>query len=221
MPVEVKICGVSDPSALVAAVKGGARYVGFVFFPRSPRFVTAVRAAALAQDVPAGIMRVGLFVDADDETISDILSVVPLDVLQLHGRESPARVTAVRERFRLPIMKAIALSEESDLVAVAEYAQVADRLLFDAHPPANATRPGGNAQPFDWRLLAGRSWRLPWLLAGGLTAANLAEAVRLSGATGVDVSSGVEDAPGHKNIARIKEFLDVARRIESPVGAGV
>lgn len=214
MALEVKICGLGDAVAVDAAVSAGARMVGFVFYPRSPRALAPAFAAALARQVPRDVLRVGLVVEADDAAIAAILAQVPLDLLQLHGRETPARVAEVRSRFRLPVIKAIAVEDAHDLAGAEPYAAVADRLLFDAHPPKDATRPGGNARAFDWRLLAGRVWPVPWLLAGGLHAGNLAEAVRLSGAAAVDVSSGVEDAPGHKNTALIRAFLDAAARIE-------
>jgi phosphoribosylanthranilate isomerase len=210
MPIAVKICGLNTRSAVAAAVSGGAGYVGFVFFRRSPRYVDPVYAGSLTATVPSGVLRVGLVVDAVDTTLREILARVPLDMLQLHGSESPMRVAEVRQRFGLPVIKAIAIAEEADLAAVADYVGVADQLLFDARPAADATRPGGNALGFDWRLLYGRSWPVPWLLAGGLHAGNLAEAVRLSGAEAVDVSSGVEDAPGRKSVARIRDFLATA-----------
>jgi phosphoribosylanthranilate isomerase len=215
MPIEVKICGLNTRSAVAAAVSGGARYLGFVFFGRSPRYVDPAYAASLASAVPNGVLRVGLVVDAADTTLHEILACVPLDMLQLHGSESPVRVAEVRRRFGLPIMKAIAIARQTDLAAVADYVGICDRLLFDARPAADATRPGGNALSFDWRLLQGRSWPVPWLLAGGLDADNLAEAVRFSGAAAVDVSSGVEDAPGRKSIDKIRDFLAVAARLES------
>ena len=207
MSIDVKICGLRTGPTVAAAVEGGARLVGFVFFPASPRYVAPPQARALTAMVPAGILRVGLVVDAEDRTIDAILGAVPLDLLQLHGAETPARVAAIRSRFGLPVIKALAISESADLDRAQAYADVADRLLFDARPPQGATRPGGNARSFDWRLLAGRVWPRPWLLAGGLDADNLACAVGLSGATAVDVSSGVEDAPGRKNIAKIRAFL--------------
>ena len=218
MPIEVKICGLNTRSAVAAAVSGGARYVGFVFFRRSPRYVDPAYAGSLAATVPNGVLRVGLVVDADDVLLCEILARVPLDMLQLHGSELPLRVAEVRQRFGLPIMKAIAVAEEADLAAVADYVGVCDQLLFDARPAADATRPGGNALSFDWRLLYGRSWPVPWLLAGGLDAGNLAEAVRLSGAAAVDVSSGVEDAPGRKSIEKIRDFLTAAAGLESQAG---
>jgi phosphoribosylanthranilate isomerase len=213
MPLAVKICGLSDPAALDAAIVGGARYVGFVFFPPSPRAILPHAAAALAARVPDGVLRVGLVVDADDEQLHAIVGSVPLDLLQLHGAETPARVAAVRARFALPVMKAIPVAEAADLARAEAYLGVAERLLFDARPPAGATRPGGNAAAFDWRLLAGRRWPVPWLLAGGLDATNLARAVRESGAVAVDVSSGVEDAPGHKSVALIDAFMASAAAI--------
>jgi phosphoribosylanthranilate isomerase len=213
--IEVKICGLNTTSSVGAAVAGGARYVGFVFFPPSPRYVDPTYAVTLASFVPPGVLRVGVVVDADDATLHEILARVALDMLQLHGTEPPRRVAEVRERFGLPIMKAIAIAEEADLAEVADYVGVADRLLFDARSPANASRPGGNALTFDWRLLGGRRWPVPWLLAGGLDADNLAGAVRLTGAGAVDVSSGVEDAPGRKSVDKIRCFLAAAARLES------
>lgn len=218
MPLAVKICGLSDAVALDAAVAGGARYVGFVFFPPSPRAILPEAAAALAARVPQGVLRVGLVVDAGDEDLQAITSAVPLDLLQLHGAETPERVAAVRARFRLPVMKAIPVAEAADLARAESYLGAADRLLFDARPPAGATRPGGNAAAFDWRLLAGRRWPVPWLLAGGLDAANLGRAVRESGAEAVDVSSGVEDAPGRKSVTLIEAFLAAAAAIGDPDG---
>lgn len=222
MALEVKICGVKTAEALDTAVTAGARLVGFVFFPPSSRALRPAAAAALAQRVPPGVLRVGLVVDADDATLDAILSEVPLDLLQLHGHESLERVAAVRARFGLPLIKAVAVEHANDLAAAEAYAAVADRLLFDARPPKGAILPGGNARSFDWRLLAGRSWPRPWLLAGGLNTGNLAEAVRLSGAVAVDVSSGVEDAPGHKSATLIRSFMRVAARIDgpSPVASG-
>jgi len=207
MPVEAKICGITDLAALNAAVTGGARLVGFVFFPASPRALQPAAAAELAKAVPPGVLRVGLTVDATDAQIEAILAAVPLDVLQLHGRESPARASTVRARFGLRVIKAIAVLDAGDVDAARGYEGHVDRLLFDARPPSGASRPGGNARTFDWRILARRDWQQPWLLAGGLTADNVMEAVRLSGASAVDVSSGVEDSPGHKDPALIRDFL--------------
>jgi phosphoribosylanthranilate isomerase len=220
MAVDVKICGLRSSETVTAAVAGGARFVGFVFFAPSPRCITTARAGRLTALVPPAVHRVGLVVDADDDTLAEIVAGAGIDMLQLHGAEPPERVAAVRSRFGLPVMKAVAIADTGDLARAAAYEAVADWLLFDARPPAEATRPGGNARPFDWSLLAARRWQRRWMLAGGLNAGNLAEAVRRSGATVVDVSSGVEDAPGEKNVARIGEFLRLARQVGLPDPAG-
>ncbi len=211
MSIHVKICGLNDPKAVAAAVEGGADLVGVVFFAKSPRYVTPERAAELLDDVPRKIKRVGLFVDADDRLLDQVLKRVRLDILQFHGKESPARVEAVRSGWGLPVMKAIGVSTAADLDAAKPYIEVADRLMFDAKPPAGATRPGGNAVAFDWTLLAGKTWKLPWMLAGGLTARNVAGAIKKSGAKAVDVSSGVETSPGVKDPAKIKRFIGAAK----------
>jgi phosphoribosylanthranilate isomerase len=216
MSIGVKICGLNQRSAVEAAVSGGADYLGFVFFPRSPRYVDFATAASLASLVPSGVLRVGLVVDAETDFLDNLVASVPLDMLQLHGRESPSRVAEIRESFGLPVIKAIPVGHEADFDVVSDYEEVADRLLFDARASANATRPGGNARRFDWRLLGGRSFRLPWLLAGGLDAGNLGEAVRCSGAAAVDVSSGVEEAPGRKSVEKITAFLAAAARLRCP-----
>ncbi|MEM6547094.1 MAG: phosphoribosylanthranilate isomerase [Pseudomonadota bacterium] len=205
--VRVKICGLKTPGAVDAAVSAGAAYVGFVFFRASPRSVASSDAGLLADRVPAGIVKVGLVVDAEDATLDAILDAVPLDMLQLHGAESPARVAAVRGRYGLPVMKAIGLRDEGDLASVDAYARVADQLLIDAKPPKDAVLPGGNGLTFDWRLLQGREFPMPWMLAGGLNAENAAEAVAATGARQLDVSSGVEAAPGVKDAAKIAAFL--------------
>ena len=213
MTVQVKICGISTPEAMTAAVDGGVAFVGLVFYPPSPRAVTPAEAVPLAALVPAGVVKTGLLVDADDATIAAILETVPLDLLQLHGAESPQRVAAIKARFGIPVMKVVKLRQPGDLEAADPYLDVADRLLFDAKPPADLENalPGGNAVAFDWSILAGTVWPLPWMLAGGLTPENVARAVEISGAPAVDVSSGVEDAPGKKNPSKIKAFLDACR----------
>lgn len=213
MTVESKICGISDAAALDAAVAGGARWVGFVFFPRSPRAVTPEQAAALAAQAAGRIERVGLFVDPDDALLEETLRRVPLELLQLHGGESPRRVGEIRARWGVPVMKVIKVARAEDLAPVADYAGTVDRILFDAKAPKDmvGALPGGNALAFDWRLLAGRRWPKPWMLSGGLKPENLAEAVSLTGAAAVDVSSGVEARPGVKDPARIRAFLEVAR----------
>jgi phosphoribosylanthranilate isomerase len=215
MSVRAKICGVNSRPALDAAIAGGAGFVGFVFYPPSPRALTAEAAAALAAAVPAVVAKVGLLVDEPDERIAEILARIALDMLQLHGKETPSRVDDIRRRFGLPVMKALKVAEAADLAAADRYIGHADWLLFDAKPPPQmiGALPGGNALSFDWQLLAGRSWPSPWMLSGGLTPENLAEAVRISGARVVDVSSGVESHPGQKDPAKIAAFLAEAARV--------
>lgn len=211
MAVQVKICGLNHPETLAAAIEGGARYIGFVFYPRSPRFVAPAQAAELARLVPTGVRVVGLLVDPDDAVLEAATGAVPLDLLQLHGKETPDRIRAIRDRFALPVMKAFGIGSAEDFARVAPFEDVADRLLFDAKPPASADAlPGGNGVSFDWTLLRGRTWTRPWMLSGGLSVANLAQAVALSGAREVDVSSGVEERPGVKSTAKIREFLALA-----------
>jgi phosphoribosylanthranilate isomerase len=209
--VRVKICGLRTPADVTAVARAGAAYAGFVFFAKSPRNVTLPEARLAALAAPPGLAKVALTVDADDATLDAIVETVPLDMLQLHGHESPDRVAAVRARYGLPVMKAIGLAEEGDLPAIFEFSTVADQILIDAKPPRGAELPGGNGLAFDWRLLAGRRWLRPWMLAGGLTPQNVAEAVRLTGARQVDVSSGAESAPGVKDAARIAAFVAAAR----------
>ena len=208
--IRVKICGLRTPADVAAVARAGAAYAGFVFFAKSPRNVTLPEARLAALVAPPGLAKVALTVDADDATLDAIVEAVPLDVLQLHGHESPDRVAQVRARYGLPVMKAIGLADEGDLPAIFEFSTVADQILIDAKPPRGADLPGGNGLAFDWRLLAGRRWLRPWMLAGGLTAENVAEAVRLTGARQVDVSSGVESAPGVKDAARIAAFVAAA-----------
>jgi len=214
MSVAVKICGLSNDAAVAAAVEGGAAYVGFVFYPPSPRAVDPARVAALCRSVPSGVQRVGLFVDADDTAIRSVLDAAPIDILQFHGQESPDRVADAKIRFHRPVMKAIAIAAPEDVLAAEPYEEVADILLFDAKPPRRVDAlPGGNGLAFDWRLIAGRKWRRPWMLSGGLTAELLPEAVASSGAPAVDVSSGVERTPGDKDPEKIREFLRVAHSL--------
>lgn len=207
---QVKICGLSQPAHIGAAVSAGARYLGFVFFPKSPRAVSPRTARDLAADLPPGVARVGLFVDPDDALLTGTLATAPLDLIQLHGGETPDRVAEVKALTGLPVMKAVGLSGPDDLPALTDYGVVADMLLVDAKPPKGAELPGGNGLAFDWRLLAGRRWLRPWMLAGGLTPQNVAEAVRLTGAPAVDVSSGVETAPGVKDSGLIRDFIAAA-----------
>lgn len=215
MPIQAKICGINSVAAAETAARGGAAFIGLVFYPPSPRALTPAGAAKVASAAPASVKKVGLFVEADDDAIAAALAAVKLDLLQLHGAETPARLADLKERFGLPVMKAIKIAGAADVAEAERYLEAADWLLFDAKAPEEmaGALPGGNALPFDWRLIAGRSWPRPWMLSGGLTAENLAEAVRISGATVVDVSSSVEDRPGHKDPARIAVFLDVARRL--------
>jgi len=209
--IRVKICGLRQVADVRAAAAAGAAYVGFVFFAKSPRNLGLDAAARLALEVPEGICKVALTVDADDATLDRLVETVPLDMLQLHGRETPERVAEIRTRHGLPVMKAVGVAEAADLAQIDLYSQVADQLLIDAKPPKGAELPGGNGLAFDWRLLAGRKyWQRPWMLAGGLTPQNVAEAIRLTGARQVDVSSGVESAPGIKDADKIRAFVAAA-----------
>jgi phosphoribosylanthranilate isomerase len=211
MSLLVKICGLKTESALDAALEAGADMVGFVFFPPSPRNVAFGTARALGERVRARAQKVALTVDADDALLDAVVEALRPDILQLHGRESPARVMALKQHFGLHVMKAIAVETKSDLAAVAAYAEVTDRLLFDARAPREATRPGGLGKPFDWRLLENLDPGVPFMLSGGLDAGNLAEALRITRAGGVDVSSGVERAPGEKDADKIHAFVRAAR----------
>jgi len=205
-PVRFKVCGLTAEAQVEAAAEAGAGYVGFVFFPRSPRAVTTERARELAWAAPVGVAKVGLFVDASDAELDRVIDRVPLDMIQLHGREDPERVAEVRARSGLPVMKALGVSGPEDLARVAAFDAVADQVLLDAKAPAGAVLPGGNGVAFDWGLLQGFAPRRPWMLAGGLSPFNVGEAVRVSGARQVDVSSGVESAPGVKDPALIRAF---------------
>lgn len=210
--ISVKICGLNRTEHVNAAVRSGARYIGLNFFKKSPRYISADLARSLAIEIPAGVAKVSLTVNATDAEIDLLVETIPLDLLQLHGSESPERVAEIRDRYGLPVMKAIGVADEADLSQIAEYAEVADQLLIDAKPPKNAVLPGGNGLAFDWRLIAGRRWSVPWMLAGGLTVENVAEAIRLTNAAQVDVSSGVESAPGVKDADLISAFVQSALR---------
>lgn len=209
--IRVKICGLKTPEALAAAVDAGAAYVGFVFFPKSPRYVSPKLARDLAIEVPPGVAKVALTVDADNALLDKITETVPLDFLQLQGAETPERVVEVRARYGLPVMKAVGIATAEDVEKLDRYAGVADQLLVDAKPPKGAALPGGNGLPFDWRLIANRRWSVPWMLAGGLNAGNVGEAIALTGARQVDVSSAVESAPGMKDPELIRHFIESAR----------
>jgi phosphoribosylanthranilate isomerase len=211
--VKVKICGVNSSEAMKAAVGGGADFVGLVFYPPSPRAVTPEQARDLAALASPQTGKVGLFVDPDDALLERTLGIAKLDMIQLHGRETPARVTAIKKRFGVPVMKAIKVAAAADLDATGAFEPVSDWLLFDGVPPKDRKNalPGGNAAPFDWTLLQGRRFARPWMLSGGLDPSNVAEAIRISGASCVDVSSGVEARPGLKDPAKIAAFIMAAK----------
>ena len=213
MSIDVKICGLDRPASVDAAVEGGARYTGFVFYPPSPRNLTPTRAAELTRRVPSSVIKVGLFVDPTDTEIDAVLAENALDLLQLHGSETADRLQAIKRRTGLPAMKAIKIATAADVAQASHYFRVADRILFDALAPETmpGALPGGNALSFDWSVLAGVDLPLPWMLGGGITADNVAQAVAITRARAVDVSSSVEDAPGVKNLDKIRAFLDVVR----------
>jgi phosphoribosylanthranilate isomerase len=216
MSVLVKICGLKTLEALDVALEAGADMVGFVFFPPSPRHVGLAAAAELGRRVGDRARKVALIVDADDVLLKSITDALRPDLLQLHGAETPARVQAIKARFGLPVMKAIAVEARADLAAVKLYDTVADRLLFDARAPREATRPGGLGKPFDWHLLEELDLAVPYMLSGGLDPDNVAAALRITSAPGVDVSSGVERAPGEKDHDKIRAFIRAARRVQMP-----
>lgn len=209
--MRIKICGLSDAAGIEASAQAGANYVGFVFVQKSPRYVTVKQAAALAIEVPVGIAKVGLFVDPDDARLDEVLEQVPLDMIQLHGSETPERVAEVRQKTGLPVMKAIGIATAEDVPKIDAYVGVADQILVDTKPPKDADIAGGNGVSFDWRLIAGRRWAVPWMLAGGLTVDNVAEAIAVTGVKQLDLSSGVESAPGMKDPQLIADFIKAAR----------
>jgi phosphoribosylanthranilate isomerase len=216
MSLLVKICGLSTPDTLDAALDAGADMVGFVFFGPSPRNISLDTARALSARVQDRAKKVALTVDADDLVLAQIVDALKPDMLQLHGHETPQRVAAVRELFGLPVMKVLPIETKADLAALVPYTRVADRLLFDAKPPRDATRPGGLGKPFDWHLLEGLTLPIPTMLSGGLDPDNVAEALRITRAPGIDVSSGVESAPGVKDVAKIRAFVRAARSVKVP-----
>lgn len=215
--VRVKICGLKTPDDVAAVAQAGAAYAGFNFFPKSPRYVPPEAARTLALSAPEGLCKVALVVDADDGTLDAIVGGVPLDMLQLHGHETPARVAEVKARYGLPVMKVIGVAEEADLAPLLDYQLVADQILVDAKAPKGAVLPGGNGLTFDWRLLVGRKWLKPWMLAGGLTPENVGQAIQRTGARQVDVASGVESAPGVKDAAKIAAFVEAAKGVKGGV----
>jgi phosphoribosylanthranilate isomerase len=216
--IEVKICGIKDLAAMDAALAAGADLVGLVFFPPSPRAVTMDLAAKLAARVRGRALIVALTVDADDRWLADIVDHAKPDLVQLHGKETRERVTAIRTRFGRPVMKAIPVAEAGDLRFVSDYEAVADRILFDARSPQDATRPGGHGRAFDWTLLTRLARQKPMMLSGGLTPENVAEAIRIVRPDAVDVSSGVERAPGEKDAEKIRNFVKNARNAAAALG---
>jgi phosphoribosylanthranilate isomerase len=215
MSLIVKICGLSTCETLDVALGAGAEMVGFMFFPPSPRHLSLGVAEELGRQVKGRAQKVAVSVDADDAVLENIVEALRPDLLQLHGKESVARVRDVKARFRLPVMKVIPVETSADLAGLAGYAAVADRILFDARAPKDATRPGGLGATFDWHLLEGLDLKIPFMVSGGLNAANVAEAVRVTGAGGVDISTGVESAPGVKDPEKIREFIRAARAADN------
>jgi len=213
MSVNVKICGINSAAALDAAVAGGARMLGFVFFNKSPRVVSPDEARDLLARVPAGITKVALMVEPNDIKAHAVGRQLPFDMIQLHGCETVQRVADLKTLTGLPVMKAVGIENAADLTRAHDYEALCDYLLLDAKAPPGAVLPGGNAVSFDWRILHGERWPKPWLLAGGLNTENLVDAVRISGAKFVDVSSGVEDAPGQKSGQKIADFLALAKTL--------
>lgn len=210
MGAVAKICGLTRPEDMAACAEAGVRYVGLNFFPKSPRSVSIPQAQDLAVEAPMGMAKVALVVNMDDAALGEIVDGVPLDMLQLHGSETVERVAEVKARFGLPVMKVLGVATAQDVDRIAEYEGVADQILVDAKAPKGADLPGGNGVPFDWRLISTRRWAGPWMLAGGLTPANVAQAVALTGTAQVDVASGVESAPGIKDPALISAFVTAA-----------
>jgi len=211
MSLIVKICGLSTPLTLDAALSAGADMVGFVFFPASPRHVDLDTARVLGKQARGRAIKVALSVDADDALLANSIDALQPQILQLHGSENVARIRDIKQKFGLPVMKAIAVASKADLASLPGYAAVCDRILFDAKPPKDATRPGGLGEPFDWHLLEGLNLALPFMVSGGLDAGNVAEALRITRAGGVDISSGVESAPGIKDPDMIRDFIRAAR----------
>lgn len=208
--IHVKICGVTRPEDIAAVAEAGGRYIGLNFFQKSPRYVTPALAASLAAGTPAGLCKVALVVNPTDAALDALTAEVPMDMIQLHGSETPARVAEIKARYGLPVMKAVGVGSAEDLAALDAYGAVADQLLVDTKPPKGADLPGGNGLAFDWLLIAGRRWSVPWMLAGGLTAETVAEAIRVTGARQVDLSSAVESAPGVKDAGLIAAFCKAA-----------
>jgi phosphoribosylanthranilate isomerase len=208
----VKICGLTSETSIKHSVTAGADYIGFVFYSKSPRYVTFIQAADLASLIPESVIKVALVVDPNNTLLSDMVKHVPIDMIQLQGRESPQRVREIKELTGLPVMKAVGVSEPADLEIIDSYATVADQLLIDAKPPKGSILPGGNGLAFDWKLMSGKTWDVPWMLAGGLNAENVVEAIRMTGTAQIDVSSGVEKAPGDKDPDKVTLFIQKAKQ---------
>lgn len=215
MTLDIKICGLKTPEALDAALRGGASHVGFIFFGKSPRNVTPAEAAALRPAASGRAQAVAVTVDADNSFLDEIVRAMSPDIIQLHGGETPVRATELRERYGLPVMKAFSISEVADLDQVQPFRGVTDRFLFDAKPPKGSQLPGGNGVSFDWRLLAALDPGIDYMLSGGLNAANIRDALRLSNPPGIDISSGVERAPGIKDVTLIEEFFKAVRSAQA------
>ncbi|MGH6762165.1 MAG: phosphoribosylanthranilate isomerase [Phyllobacterium sp.] len=209
--IDIKICGLKTADALETALDSGASHVGFIFFPKSPRHLSPQDAASLREAASGRAKTVAVTVDADDATLDDIVNTVKPDILQLHGKETPERVAAVKKRYNLPVMKAFSIREAADLDAIRPYVGIADRFLFDAKPPKGSDLPGGNGVSFDWTVLRSLDAHIDYMLSGGLNAGNIAEALQLTNAPGIDISSGVESAPGVKDIGLIEDFFKAVR----------
>ncbi|MEL6171833.1 MAG: phosphoribosylanthranilate isomerase [Pseudomonadota bacterium] len=208
---KVKICGLTRSSDVQAAVAAGADYLGFNFFEKSPRFVSVDLANELTKLVPPTVVKVALVVDAENEQLDAIVAHLKFDMLQLHGSESVERVSEIKKRYGLPVIKVLGVADKNDLTKIAAYEEVADQILLDTKPPKDATRPGGNAISFDWNLISGRDWSVPWILAGGLKVDNVAEAIRVTGASQLDLASSVENAPGEKDAGLMEAFINAAK----------
>ena len=210
-PTRVKICGLTSPEAIKGAAQAGATYGGLVFYEKSPRHLSLAKAREVALAAPPGFAKVALVVNPQDAFLEEMLSQVPIDILQLHGAEQPQRVQQIKQSTGLPIMKALGIATAQDLREIDRYAEICDQLLIDAKPAPGAKLPGGNGLAFDWQLLENHTWKIPWMLAGGLTPDNVAQAVRITQARQIDVSSGVESAPGIKDMEKMRNFVAQAR----------
>jgi phosphoribosylanthranilate isomerase len=210
-PTRVKICGLTSPESIKGAAQAGATYGGLVFYEKSPRHLSLAKAREVALAAPPGFAKVALVVNPQDAFLEEMLSQVPIDILQLHGAEQPQRVQQIKQSTGLPIMKALGIATAQDLREIDRYAEICDQLLIDAKPAPGAKLPGGNGLAFDWQLLENHTWKIPWMLAGGLTPDNVAQAVRVTQARQIDVSSGVESAPGTKDMEKMRNFVAQAR----------